>query len=63
MGFGITSLIVNNKGIFASSLRRAKDAEKNYLKKIMIDNFEKLDTTDLIYTLEDNGIDIDNTKI
>ena len=59
----ITSLVVNNKGIFAPSLKRAQDAEKDYLKKIMIENFEKLDTTDLIYTLEDGGVEIDRSKI
>ena len=59
----ITSLVVNNKGIFAPSLKRAQDAEKDYLKKIMMENFEKLDTTDLIYALEDGGVEIDKSKI
>jgi len=59
----ITSLVVDNKGIFAASLQRAEIAEKNYLKKIMMANFEKLDTTDLIYTLEDSGVEIDRSKL
>ena len=42
---------------------RAEDAEKAYLRKIMMSNFEKLNTVDLIYTLEDNGIEIDKDGI
>lgn len=59
----ITNLVVNKKGIFAGSLMRAEQAEKAYLKKVMLANFEKLSTTDLIYTLEDGGIDIDKDDI
>lgn len=59
----ITSLILENKGIFASSLNKAVSAEKDYLKKMMLANFEKLDTTDLIYTLEYGGVEIDKSKI
>ncbi len=55
----ITSLIINKKGIFAGSLMRAEQAEKAYLKKVMLANFEKLNTPDLIYTLEDGGVRID----
>ena len=58
----ITSLVLNKKGIFAASLMRAEQAEKEYLKKVMMSNFEKLDTTDLIYTLEDGGIELDKEK-
>ncbi len=56
----ITTLVLEKKGIFAGSLMRAEQAEKAYLKKVMLANFEKLDTTNLIYTLEDGGIDIEN---
>jgi len=59
----ITSLVLEKKGIFAGSLMRAEEAEKEYLKKIMMANFEKLDTTDLIYTLEYGGVEIDKSKI
>jgi EAL and modified HD-GYP domain-containing signal transduction protein len=59
----ITELVVSKRGLFSLSLRRAEAAEKAYLKKIMLENFEKLDTTDLIYTLEDNGIGIDKEEI
>ncbi|MCW8895052.1 MAG: EAL domain-containing protein [Sulfurimonas sp.] len=63
MDNNITSLVLENKGIFATSLNRAMVAEKDYLKKIMLENFEKLDTTDLIYTLEYGGVEIDRSKI
>ena len=63
MDSDITTLILEKKGIFAGSLMRAEQAEKIYLKKVMMANFEKLDTTDLIYTLEDSGVDIDKDEI
>lgn len=59
MDADITSLILNKKGIFATSLQKAEEAEKIYLKKVLLANFEKLSTTDLLYTLEDGGIEID----
>lgn len=59
----ITSLVLEKKGVFAGSLMRAEIAEKEYLKKIMMANFEKLDATDLIYTLEDSGVEIDSNKL
>lgn len=59
----ITSLVLEKKGIFAPSLMRAEKAEKDYLRKVMLENFEKLHTTDLIYTLEYSGVDIDKSKL
>ncbi|WP_345992207.1 EAL domain-containing protein [Sulfurimonas sp. HSL-1716] len=59
----ITSLVLEKKGIFASSLMRAEQAEKEYLKKVMLANFDKIYTTDLIYTLEYSGVEIDKDKI
>jgi len=59
----ITMLVIHKKGIFASSLIRAEVAEKRYLKRKMLENFEKLSTTDLIYTLEDGGVDINKDDI
>jgi EAL and modified HD-GYP domain-containing signal transduction protein len=63
MDSDITSLVLERKGIFAGSLMRAEQAEKEYLRKIMIANFDKLDTTDLVNTLECGGIEIDKDKI
>ena len=59
----ITSLVLEKKGIFATSLKRAEELEKEYLKKVMLANFEKLNSTDLIYTLEDSGVEIDSAKL
>ncbi len=63
MDSDITSLVLDKKGIFAGSLIRAEQAEKEYLRKIMIANFDKLYTTDLVNTLECGGIPIDKNKI
>lgn len=59
----ITALVLEKKGIFASSLMRAERAEKEYLKKLYLQNFENLYTGDLISTLESNGVEIDKDKI
>lgn len=63
MDSDITSLVLEKKGIFAGSLLRAENAEREYLKKMMLANFEKLHTTDLINTLEYGGVEIDKSKI
>lgn len=63
MDSDITMLVIHKKGIFAASLMRAEAAEKAYLKKKMLENFEKLNTSDLIYALEDGGVDIDGNDI
>lgn len=63
MDSDITSLVLEKKGIFAGSLMRAQKAEKDYLKKVMMANFDKLNTTDLIYALEDSGVEIDKDKL
>lgn len=59
----ITMLVLEKRGVFASSLMRAEQAEKIYLKKVMLANFEKLNTVDLIYTLEDGGVSINKDDI
>jgi len=59
----ITMLVLEKRGIFAGSLMRAEEAEKKYLQKKMMENFEKISTKDLIYTLEDNGVEIDKDDI
>ncbi len=59
----ITKLVLYKKGIFASSLLRAENAEKEYLQRLMMKNFEKLNTIDLVATLEDGGVDIDRDEI
>jgi len=63
MDSDITALVLEKKGIFAGSLMRAEQAEKDYLKKIMLANFDKLSASNLISTLESGGVDIDKTKL
>jgi EAL and modified HD-GYP domain-containing signal transduction protein len=63
MDSDITALILEKKGIFAGSLMRAEAAEKEYLKKVMLANFDKLYTTDLVYTLEYGGVEINQDEI
>jgi len=58
----ISDLIIEKKGKFSSSLRKSEQAEQTYLKKLFIDNFEKIDPIDIIYTLGFNGIKIDENK-
>ncbi|MEA1955719.1 MAG: hypothetical protein U9N02_04410 [Campylobacterota bacterium] len=52
-----------DKAYLAGSLMRAEAAEKEYLKKMMLANFEKLSASDLISTLEDSGVTIDKDKL
>ena len=59
----ITALVLERKGIFAGSLMRAEAAEKEYLKQLMLANFEKLNSADLINTLEENGISVDKNRL
>jgi len=59
----INDLIIYKKGIFAGSLIRAEQSEREYLKKIMIANFDKLNIDEILYTLEEGGVDIDKDKI
>ncbi len=59
----ITSLVVEKKGKFAHSLIQAEKAEKEYLKKLVMDNFDKLDTAEIIYALEYSGVHVEKNKI
>lgn len=54
----IISLVVDKKGIFASSLLKAEHSEKAYLKKKVLEDFDKIDIVDLIYMLENSDIEI-----
>ncbi len=59
----ITMLVLEKKGIFSASLKRAEFAERAYLKRQMLENFDRINSVDLVYTLEDNGIDVDKDAI
>lgn len=59
----ITRLIVEKKGKFAYSLMKAEKAEKEYLKKIFLENFEKINPVELVDALEYSGVEIDRSKL
>jgi EAL and modified HD-GYP domain-containing signal transduction protein len=59
----ISSLVLHRKGRFASSFIKVEKSERDYLKKLLINNYDKISTTDLIYALEGNGIHIDRDKL
>jgi len=59
----IDSLVVDKKGKFASSLIKVEKSEREYLKKLVINNFDKISTTDIIYALRFNNIEIDKNKL
>jgi len=58
----ITDVVVHKKGKYLSSLLESEKSEQAYLKQLVMNNFDKIDPIDLIYTLDINGIDIDNSK-
>lgn len=59
----ITSLVVEKKGKFAHSLLKAEKEEKEYLKKLVMENFDKLDTAEIIYALEYSGVHIEKNRL
>ncbi len=58
----ITDLVVTKRGKFLSSLLKSEDSEQTYFKKLIMNNFEKIDIVDLIHLLNKSGIKIDNSK-
>lgn len=59
----ITSLVVERKGKFASSFLKAEKSERDYLKKLLFDNFDKIDSIDIIYALGFSGVEIDKNRL
>lgn len=55
----VSDLVLDKKGKFISSFRKAEHAERTYLKKLLCDNFDKIDITLLIYALELSNVHID----
>lgn len=54
----ITDLIIHKRGKFLSTFKEIEYAEKEYLKNLVCSNFEKIDITLLLYTLELSHIPI-----
>ncbi len=59
----ITDLVVSKKGKFLSSFNKAQHSEREYLRKLVCNNFDKIDITSIIYALELNNIHIDKDKL
>lgn len=59
----ITDLIVHKRGKFLTSFKKAELSEKEYLKQLVINNFDKLDINMILYALESGQVHIDKNKI
>jgi len=59
----ITDLVLNRKGVFLSSLLKSEASEREYFKKLFIENFDKIDLIDITYLLGLNNIDVDKNKL
>lgn len=59
----ITRLVVEKKGKFAHSLLKAEKEERDYLRKIVFDNFDRIDPVELIYALEYSGTHVDKARV
>lgn len=59
----IIDLIVHKRGKFLTSFKKAEQSEKEYLKQLVMNNFEKLDINMILYALEFGKIHIDKNKI
>jgi EAL and modified HD-GYP domain-containing signal transduction protein len=59
----INSLVIDRKGKFAESFLKVEKSEREYLKKLVDTNFEKININNIIYTLDLNGIAIDRNKL
>lgn len=59
----ITALVVDKKGKFASSFLKVEKSERDYLKKLFFDNFDKIHSIDIIYALGFSGVEVDKNKL
>lgn len=59
----ITDLLLHQKGRFLASFREAEHSEKIYLRKLLIQNFDKVDLIDIVSALELNNIHIDKNQL
>lgn len=55
----ITDLVIHKKGKFLSSYRKVEYSEREYLKRLLCNNFDKIDITLILYALELSHIPID----
>ena len=55
----ITDLVIHKKGKFLASYRKVEYSEREYLKRLLCNNFDKIDITLILYALELSHIPID----
>lgn len=59
----VTDLVIDKKGKFLSSFRKAEHSERIYLKKLLCENFDQIDITLIIYALELSRVHIDVNEL
>ncbi len=59
----ITDLVLEKKGKFSASFKKVEHQEREYLKRLLLENVDKIEIIDIIYALELNGIHIDKDKL
>lgn len=59
----ITDLVVEKRGKFLISFKKAEHAEREYLKQLLFNNFEKINVTDILYALELSNVHVDKSKL
>ena len=59
----INSLVIHKKGKFASSFFKAEKSEREYLKELVMANFHKISTVDIVYSLGYCGVKIEKDKL
>lgn len=59
----INSLVLHKKGKFAQSFLKAEQSEREYLKELVMNNFHKISTIDIVYSLGYCGVEIEKEKL
>lgn len=59
----INSLVIEKKGKFAESFIKAEKSEREYLRELVIENFHKISTVDIVYSLGYCGVKIEKDKL
>lgn len=59
----INSLVLHKKGKFAESFLKAEQSEREYLKELVMNNFHKISTIDIVYSLGYCGVEIEKEKL
>lgn len=59
----INSLVIEKKGKFAASFFKAEKSEREYLRELVMQNFHKISTVDIVYSLGYCGVKIEKDKL